>query len=156
MIVTKLDSLDNVDDYSNEELEVMFLENIYNHHFDDNFSAKKISRINQLISDHEEYLANPILEYISSREDLILIGKDKIQNKDRAPTISFVSKKKSSKKISEELVKNKIATRNDNFYAWRCLQSLGIDTNDGVVRISIVHYNNKKDIDNLLNSIDMI
>ncbi len=133
-----------------------YLENIYNHHFDDSFSTKKIFRINQLISDHEEYLANPILKYISSREDLILIGKDKIQNKDRAPTISFVSKKKSSKKISEELVKNKIATRNDNFYAWRCLQSLGIDTNDGVVRISIVHYNNKKDIDNLLNSIDMI
>ena len=30
------------------------------------------------------------------------------------------------------LVDNNIATRNDNFYAWRCLEALGIDTDDGV------------------------
>ena len=133
-----------------------YLENVYNHHFDDKFTPKKISRINQLISKHEEDLGNPILEYISNRTDLKLIGKNKIKNKNRAPTISFVSKNKTSKSISEQLVKNGIATRNDNFYAWRCLNHLGIDTNDGVVRISIVHYNNNEDINNLLNSMDKI
>ena len=50
-------------------------------------------------------------------------------------------RKISSKKISEILVKNKIATRNDNFYAWRCLKAFDIDHEDGVVRISLVHYN---------------
>ncbi|MBL4759707.1 MAG: amidohydrolase family protein, partial [Mariprofundaceae bacterium] len=50
-------------------------------------------------------------------------------------------KNKSSREVSEILVKNKIATRNDNFYAWRCLKALGIDTEDGVVRISLTHYN---------------
>ena len=133
-----------------------YLENVYNHHFDDKFTPEKISRINQLISKHEEDLGIPILEYISNRTDLKLIGKNKIKNKNRAPTISFVSKNKTSKSISEQLVKNGIATRNDNFYAWRCLNHLGIDTNDGVVRISIVHYNNNEDINNLLNSMDKI
>ncbi len=133
-----------------------YLENVYNHHFDDKFNAKKISRINQLISKHEENLGNPVLDYISNRKDLKLIGKNKIKNKNRAPTISFVSKNKTSRSISDELVKNGIATRNDNFYAWRCLKHLGIDTNDGVVRISIVHYNNNEDINNLLNSMDKI
>ncbi|MDC3206769.1 aminotransferase class V-fold PLP-dependent enzyme, partial [Pelagibacteraceae bacterium] len=124
-----------------------YLENIYNHHFNDKFDTNKVSRLNQLISEHEENLANPILEYISNRKDLNLIGKNKIKNKDRAPTISFFSKDKSSKLISNKLIKNKIATRNDNFYAWRCLNYLGIDTDDGVVRISIVHYNDKNDVD---------
>ena len=133
-----------------------YLENVYNHHFDDKFTPEKISRINQLISKHEEDLGNPILEYISNRKDLKLIGINKIKNKNRAPTISFVSKNKTSKSISEQLVKNGIATRNDNFYAWRCLNHLGIDTNDGVVRISIVHYNNNEDINNLLKSMDKI
>ncbi len=133
-----------------------YLENVYNHHFDDKFTADKISRINQLISKHEEDLGNPILEYISNRKDLKLIGKNKIKNKDRAPTISFVSKNKTSKSISEQLVKNGIATRNDNFYAWRCLNYLGIDTNDGVIRISIVHYNNNEDINNFIKSMDKI
>ena len=62
----------------------------------------------------------------------------------------------SSRELSDILVKNNIATRNDNFYAWRCLQSLGIDTIDGVVRISIVHYNSKNDVDKLIDVLKKI
>ena len=55
-----------------------------------------------------------------------------------------------SKKVSELLVKGGIATRNDNFYAWRCLKALGIDTDDGVIRLSMVHYNNLDDVNRLI------
>ena len=47
-------------------------------------------------------------------------------------------------------MKNGIATRNDNFYAWRCLKALGIDTDDGVVRTSMVHYNTEEDVEKLI------
>ena len=56
----------------------------------------------------------------------------------------------SSKKLSKKLVDNQIATRNDNFYAWRCLKALGIDADDGVVRISLAHYNSIEETKNLL------
>jgi Selenocysteine lyase len=100
-----------------------YLNNLYNHHFNDDKIdiLNKIEKVNELIAKHEEEVANPILEYISSREDLKLIGKNIIKEKNRAPTISFTSKKKSSKVISRILLENKIATRNDNFYAWECL-----------------------------------
>ena len=52
--------------------------------------------------------------------------------------------------MSSQLVKNGIATRNDNFYAWRCLKALGIDTDDGVVRTSMVHYNTEEDVEKLI------
>ena len=135
-----------------------YFDNLYNHHFQDNENiiSRKIKKINNLISKHEEVVANPILNYIDEREDLNLIGKNKIQNKNRAPTIAFTSNKISSKKISEILVQNKIATRNDNFYAWRCLQSLGINTEDGVVRLSFTHYNSLKDTDLVLKALDKI
>jgi selenocysteine lyase/cysteine desulfurase len=58
--------------------------------------------------------------------------------------------------ISSELVKHGIATRNDNFYAWRCLKALGIDTEDGVVRTSMVHYNTHEDVDKLINALKKI
>ena len=61
----------------------------------------------------------------------------------------FIQIKKSSKEISNTLVKNKIATRNDNFYAWRCLKYLVLDTDDGVVRLSMTHYNNYNDTENV-------
>ena len=135
-----------------------YFENLYNHHFKNNKLniLDKISKINKIISEHEEEIANPILEYISNRKDLILIGKKRIRNKNRAPTISFFSKLISSKKISERLVRNKIATRNDNFYAWRCLKALNIDTNDGVVRLSLTHYNSTKDTNNVINALEKI
>ena len=135
-----------------------YLMNLYNHHFNDKSSSirEKISKINHLIAKHEEEIANPILEYLNKRNDLKLIGKNKIENKDRAPTISFTVDTRSSEKISKILVSNKIATRNDNFYAWRCLSALGLDTNDGVVRISMTHYNSLEDTKNLLNALNNV
>ena len=119
-------------------------------------TIKRITRINKLISDYEEKIANPLLDYLSSRDDIRLIGKQKIYNKNRAPTISFLSKKISSKSLSNHLVKNGIATRNDNFYAWRCLEALNIDAEDGVIRTSMVHYNSVNDVDKLIQVLEKI
>ena len=132
--------------------------NLYNHHFENKNvnTLEKIKKINNLIAIHEENIANPILNYINERKDLYLIGKNKINNKDRAPTISFYSKNKSSKEISNKLLNYKIATRNDNFYAWRCLKHLGIDTNDGVVRLSMTHYNNIEDTKNVIYALEKV
>ena len=135
-----------------------YFNNLYNHHFPDenNTLRKKIEKINELISNHEEQIANPLLEYLNSRNDIKLIGKNKIENKNRAPTIAFTFVNQSSKKISDQLVKNGIATRNDNFYAWRCLKALGIDVDDGVVRTSMVHYNTREDVEKLISVLKKI
>ena len=135
-----------------------YIDNLYNHHFNKSELniLEKIKKINNLISNHEEKIANPLLEYIHNRKDFNLIGKSKITNKDRAPTIAFTVKNKTSKEISDKLINKNIATRNDNFYAWRCLKALGIDTNDGVIRISLVHYNQKNEVDKLISVLDSI
>jgi cysteine desulfurase family protein (TIGR01976 family) len=135
-----------------------YMMNLYSHHFETNELSvrKKIDKINNLLSMHEEEVTNPILDYIYNREDLRLIGKYKIQNKNRAPTISFTSRKKSSKEVSKILVREKIATRNDNFYAWRCLKALGIDTEDGLIRLSLTHYNSKKDSEKAIEALKKI
>ena len=135
-----------------------YFENLYNHHFQnkDLDILNKIKKINELISKHEEKVANPILEYIEKRKDFNLIGKKVIKNKDRAPTIAFTSNNISSKELSTILVNNKIATRNDNFYAWRCLKALGIDVDDGVVRLSLTHYNSVDDTKAVISALDKV
>ena len=129
-----------------------YFDGLYNHHYSEknNSIRKKIEQLNELIASHEQKIANPLLEYISSRNDIKLIGQNKIENKNRAPTIAFKFNNLSSKIVSSHLVKNGIATRNDNFYAWRCLKALGIDINDGVVRTSMVHYNTNEDVEKLI------
>ena len=132
--------------------------NLYNHHFQNKnlTTLEKINLINDIIAKHEEDIANPILEFLSKSNDFNLIGRSSVINKNRAPTISFTSNKISSKEVSNIFVKNKIATRNDNFYAWRCLEALGINNNDGVVRLSMVHYNNYKDTEKILSILKKI
>ena len=135
-----------------------YFNNLYEHHFPckEASTREKIEAVNELIAVHEMEIANPLLDYINSRDDINLIGKNKIENKDRAPTIAFTIKNKSSKDVSSELVKNGIATRNDNFYAWRCLKALGISTDDGVVRTSMVHYNTHEDVNKLISALKKI
>jgi cysteine desulfurase family protein (TIGR01976 family) len=135
-----------------------YFNNLFEHHFpgEDGSVRDKIEKINELIAKHEQEIANPLLEYISSRDDIKLIGKNKIENKNRAPTIAFTMDNKSSKELSSDLVKHGIATRNDNFYAWRCLKALGIDVDDGVVRTSMVHYNTHEDVNNLIEALKKI
>ena len=132
--------------------------NLFEHHYPgENLSIRqKIHKVNELIAEHEKEIANPLLDYLSNRSDIRLIGKETITDKDRAPTIAFTMKNKSSKDLSSELVKHGIATRNDNFYAWRCLMSLGIDVDDGVVRTSMVHYNTHDDVSNLIKALKQI
>ena len=135
-----------------------YFDNLYKHHFNEkNISLrKKIELINNLIAMHEEKIANPLLEFLTSENDIKLIGQKKIHKRNRAPTIAFTSNKNSSKVLSNHLVKNGIATRNDNFYAWRCLKALNIDTNDGVVRTSLVHYNTEEDVNRLIEALKKI
>ncbi len=134
------------------------VDNLYKHHFsDENISTrKKIIKINELIANHEEKIANPLLEFISSNKNINLIGKTRIVNRNRAPTIACTFNNKSSKTVAKELVNQGIATRNDNFYAWRCLKYLGIDTSDGVVRLSMTHYNNYTDTEKVIKALEKI
>jgi len=53
-------------------------------------------------------------------------------------------------------VKNKIAPRNDNFYAWRRLEALKINTDDGVIRISLTHYNTEAEVRKLIKLLKQI
>jgi cysteine desulfurase family protein (TIGR01976 family) len=132
-----------------------YFNNLYEHHFpgQDASTRGKIEAVNELIAKHEMEIANPLLDYINTRDDINLIGKTKISNKDRAPTIAFTMNNKSSKELSSDLVQQGIATRNDNFYAWRCLKALGIDTDDCVVRTSMVHYNTHEDVKKLIEAL---
>ena len=132
-----------------------YFNNLYEHHFPDQDASTrgKIEAVNDLIAKHEMEIANPLLDYINTRDDINLIGKTNISNKDRAPTIAFTMNNKSSKELSSDLVQQGIATRNDNFYAWRCLKALGIDTDDGVVRTSMVHYNTHEDVKKLIEAL---
>ena len=82
--------------------------------------------------------------------DVRIIGPDHDGLESRVGTISFVHASKSSREITEVVDRSGIAIRNGHMYAYRLCEALGLDPIDGVVRVSLVHYNTLEEIERLI------
>ena len=133
-----------------------YFEDLYQHHFGATEKSRnaQLQDIQQLVLHHENALGAPILDFLGQHDDVRLIGKSHTRDNDRAPTISFKPLKQSSKSLAHKLQDARIGTENGNFYAHRLIGDLGIDTEDGVVRLSLVHYSNQHDIERILAALE--
>ena len=74
---------------------------------------------------------------------------------DRVPTIAFLHPTKPSAWIANQVnASGKMGIRNGNMYAYRLCDRAGIDTVDGVVRVSMVHYNTLEEVDALIKTLE--
>ena len=133
-----------------------YIKALHSHHFDDSNieMPQKLADIRNLIQQHENQLAAPMLEFLDAHADVRLIGKASVRDNDRVPTIAFKPLKQSSHKLAQQLQEAGIGTEHGNFYAHRLVHDLGIDPDDGVVRISLVHYNRQQDVTKILTQLD--
>ena len=51
---------------------------------------------------------------------------------------------------------NSIAIRNGHMYAYRLCEALGIDVDEGVVRVSLAHYNTTEEVERLIQALEEI
>ncbi len=133
-----------------------YFDALHQHHFGDTSvsQSQKMADIHPLIQAHENDLSQPILSYLDNHSQVQLIGKTHIEDNDRAPTIAFKPLKQSSASLAASLQKAGIGTENGNFYAHRLITDLGFDADDGVVRISLLHYDRNQDVDKILLELD--
>jgi cysteine desulfurase family protein (TIGR01976 family) len=134
-----------------------YIEAMYEHHFDEDqpdFHARA-ARVFELFAEHETTQANRILAAVKTIPGSRIIGQDQALTGLRAPTISITLEGMSSGDAVKKLVKKDIAVLNGHFYARRCIEALGIkDPEDGVVRISLVHYNSEEDVSRLVEALE--
>lgn len=64
--------------------------------------------------------------------------------------VSFVHERLSSQEIAEAAWAEQIGIRHGSMYSNRLISALGLDPEDGVVRVSLAHYNTVEEIDRLL------
>ncbi len=133
-----------------------YFDDLHRHHFGDSDKDRnaRLQELHQLILQHENELAAPLLEFLEQHSDVRLIGKTHTRDNDRAPTIAFKPLKQSSQALTYQLQDRGIGTENGNFYAHRLVSDLGIDPKDGVVRLSLVHYGNQRDVERILEALD--
>ena len=72
----------------------------------------------------------------------------------RAPTVAFTVDGQSSSELASKLSNYKLGVGVGHFYAYRLIEALGIDLEDGALRASFVHYTSPEEINQLINALD--
>ncbi len=95
-----------------------------------------------------------LINYLQSRDDVRIIGPTHA-DPSRVPTISFVHSSKSSAKITAVVDRSGIGIRHGHMYAYHLCEALGLDPEDGVVRISLVHYNTMDEVEKFIEVLEI-
>ncbi|MEM7359087.1 MAG: aminotransferase class V-fold PLP-dependent enzyme [Pseudomonadota bacterium] len=133
-----------------------YFNQLHTHHFGnaEATAPEKMADLHGLIHQHEKQLTEPLLDYLANHKDIRVIGKTSVDDEDRAPTIAFKPLRQSSAELAAKLQGGGIGTENGDFYASRLIERVGIDRPDGVVRISLLHYNLLEDVTTIIEKLD--
>ena len=107
-----------------------------------------------LFEQHEDLLAERLLSYLRGKASVRIVGLPVQAPGERVPTISFTVKGRQSETIVRHLDRFNIGIRFGDFYAKRLIEALGLQSQGGVVRVSMAHYNTVQEIDRLVRHLD--
>ena len=109
----------------------------------------------------EAPLQQQLIDCLNQKPDVTIIGPQTAETSSRVPTISFVQKHKTSEELNAAIQKAGFAIRHGHMYAMRLTERL-VDLKhvrspgDGVVRISLLHYNTPDEVQHLVTLLDKI
>lgn len=109
--------------------------------------------LHDLMRAHETRLLQPLLDAVSGRNGIRLLGPRDAAN--RAPTVALALPT-SAEAAAKELAAHGIMAGGSDFYAVRPLQAMGIDPARGVLRLSFVHYTTEEEVAKLIEALDAV
>jgi cysteine desulfurase family protein (TIGR01976 family) len=131
-----------------------YFEAIDAHHFSATDKSPKARRVGALLHSSEIEILKPLLNFLKKRTAIRLIGKDTADN--RAPTVSFTVHGVDPAVIAEKLAEQNIGIANGNCYAYRLMEALDIPPDQGVVRLSFVHYTSAEEVSRLITALESV
>jgi cysteine desulfurase family protein (TIGR01976 family) len=108
------------------------------------------------ITTQENALVERLLGYLRGRNDCRIIGQSSNRDGNRIPTISFVLDGRDAAEICKAMDGHRIAIRFGDFHSRRLAEYLDLTENNGMVRVSMVHYNTIEEIDGMTKALDAI
>lgn len=128
---------------------------VHAHHFPDSTASAAVRghELHDLFRQQEQLLLQPVLDYLDARNDVRLLGPSDAAV--RASTVA-IGVQGSAEAIAARLSDHKIMCWSGNFYAYRLVEAMGLDPEEGALRMSFVHYTTQHEIDQLLEALDQV
>jgi cysteine desulfurase family protein (TIGR01976 family) len=130
-----------------------YMEDVYRHHHGDDAPVlQQAEAVRVLFREHETELLQPLLDFLSDHPQVHLIGKTRAI--DRAPTVAFAVNGQSPGELAARMNSFKLGIGVGHFYAYRLVEALGVDTEEGLLRASFVHYTSPEEVTRLIEALD--
>ncbi|OED47868.1 nitrogen fixation protein NifS [Rhodobacteraceae bacterium (ex Bugula neritina AB1)] len=133
---------------------VDYVETLAAHHGHSGGTAAQTGAfVHDLMRAHEIKLLQPLLDAVTDRNDLRLLGPSIAEN--RAPTVALALNR-AAEPVAAQMAEHGIMAGGGDFYAVRALEALGIDPSEGVLRISFTHYTSEAEMAKLIEVLDRV
>jgi cysteine desulfurase family protein (TIGR01976 family) len=135
-----------------------YFKSLYKDHFnnEDIPLHHQLEKVFDLIAAHEEELAVPLLEFLNKKKEVKVLGEKTANKNLRVPTISFYIENRKSSDIPLLVDQHEVGIRWGDFYARRLIVDMGLFEQDGIIRVSMVHYNTLQEVNKLIEVLDRI
>lgn len=100
------------------------------------------------IAKHEALIGERLLDWPRRRNGIRIVGSTSSNENLRVPTISFTAEGHSASDVVKNIDASKIGIRHGDFHSRRLIESFGLSP-DGVIRVSMVHYNSLEEVERL-------
>jgi cysteine desulfurase family protein (TIGR01976 family) len=111
--------------------------------------ASKLSNAYAVIGVHEAGLAETLGAGIADLKSLRLVGLP-AESPRRAPTFGFVPEGPTPRELAGRLGSAGIYVWDGNFFAKRVVETLGLDLEEGLLRVGLAHYNTASEVERFL------
>ncbi|KAF5710498.1 2-isopropylmalate synthase [Fusarium mundagurra] len=110
-----------------------------------------------VIAEHERKLQTRLIEYLVSKPQITVYGEISTDSTVRVPTISFTVEGMLSQSVVEAVeAVSHAGIRWGHFFSKRLTESILGLTDDGVVRVSLVHYNTVEEVDQIIAALETV
>ena len=106
------------------------------------------------IAKREQDLIEPLLSLLERHPRVELVGRADPDRSARVPTVSFTWGDRRASELTPLLDERRLAARHGHFYAYRLIRDLGLMERDGVVRVSLLHYNTEDEVARLIGALE--
>ncbi len=132
-----------------------YLEAVHAHHVGNGASvSERAASVCDLFRAAECETVQPLLDFLGGRPGVRLIGRGRADQ--RAPTVSFSVKGTSPQGIAARLAERNIGIGSGHCYAYRLIEALGLPAEEGVARLSLVHYTAPGEVGRLIGALEKI
>ena len=127
------------------------------HHFEEPSNDRgRLARVFELLTEQEVALVTPLLAFLGERPNVRVLGEPSADSSKRAPTVAFTVDGRDAAELPPLLDEHQLAVRFGHFYAYRAIERMGLMEQNGVVRVSLLPYNTRAEVERLIEALDEV